>query len=115
MPALADGAAPVLLCAVPPAARTSDAAAATDQKTDLYLTITSLSESPLLVALSVAGPQLNLGAVGGSGARDVKAQSGLDTGDGAVGVDVPLLVGLPVAGPDDHRRAIGCAAAGGVQ
>src|SRR5919198_1282828 len=74
-----------------------------------------LSKGPLLVAAAAAGPQLDLCAVGGAGAGDVQAQSGLDTGDGAVRVEGPLLVGAAVAGPGDHRCAVGGAPAGGVQ
>src|ERR1019366_3431930 len=59
-----------------------------------------LSEGPLLVALAVAGPQFDGGAVGGGRSGHVEAQAGLDAGDGAVGVDVPLLVGAAAAGPD---------------
>src|SRR4051794_5668793 len=65
------------------------------------------SERPLLVVLPVAGPQLNLGAVGRAGAGNVEAQSGLDTRDSAVAIDIPLLVGLAVAAPDDDRGAVG--------
>src|ERR1022692_624658 len=64
-----------------------------------------LTEGPLLVGLAVARPQLGQGAVGGARARDVQAQSGLDAGDGAVGVELPLLVGAAVTGPDLHLRA----------
>src|SRR4051812_36987128 len=46
---------------------------------------------PSLVALAVAVPQFDRGAVAGGGTGDVEAQSGLDAGDGAVGVEVPLL------------------------
>ena len=50
--------------------------------------------APLLVGAAVAGPEGGPGAVGGAGGVGVEAQSGLDAGDGAVGVDVPLLVVL---------------------
>ena len=55
------------------------------------------------------------GAVGGAAAVGVEAQSGLDAGDGAVGVDVPLLVVLVVAVPDDDGGAVGGAASAGVE
>src|SRR2546429_6420978 len=46
----------------------------------------------------------DLRAVGGGGAVGVQAQSGLDTGDGAVGVEVPLLVGQAGAVLDDRSE-----------
>lgn len=70
---------------------------------------------PLLVGLTVAGPQDDPGAVGGAGRVGVEAQSGLRACDGAVGVDGPLLVGLAVAVPDDDGGAVGGAASVGVQ
>src|SRR5205085_54049 len=45
----------------------------------------SVTQAPLLVGTAVAGPQLDLRAVGRSGAAHVEAQPRLDTGDGAVG------------------------------
>src|SRR5689334_17182056 len=75
----------------------------------------SAAQGPLLVGLAVAGPQLQLGAVGGGGAAGVETQPGLDAGDGAVGVEVPLLVGLAVAVPDDDGGAVAGASAVGVQ
>src|SRR6185295_11693725 len=56
-----------------------------------------------------------LGAVGRSSAVGVQAQPGLDSGDGAVGVDVPLLVRLAVAVPDDHGGTVGRTTTAGVQ
>src|SRR6478609_7449741 len=73
------------------------------------------AELPLLVALPVAGPQLDEGAVGRRGSADIQAEARLDAGDGAVGVARPLLVGLPVAGPDDRPGAVGGALGVGVE
>src|SRR5207302_10233934 len=66
-------------------------------------------DGPFLGWLGGAGGQLNQGAVGGGGVGEVEAQSGLDSFDGAVGVDLPLLVGLAVAVPDDGFGS-GCGA-----
>src|SRR3954468_8866544 len=70
---------------------------------------------PLLVAAAVAGPQLQQGAVGRSGAGGVQAQTGLVAGDRAVGVDRPLLVAASGAAPDVHLGAGAGALARGVQ
>src|SRR4051794_41936330 len=60
---------------------------------------------PLLVGAAVAGPDLDLGAVGGGGAGHVEAQPRLHTGDRAVAVEVPPLVGAAVAVVDVDPRA----------
>src|SRR3990170_1141135 len=70
---------------------------------------------PSLVGLAVAGPEDQPRPVRGGGLVDVQAQSGVDVGDGAVGVEGPLLVVLPVAGPDDHLGAVGGALVVGVE
>src|SRR3954453_14382971 len=70
---------------------------------------------PLLIAAAVAGPQLQQGAVGRSGAGGVQAQAGLGAGDRAVGVERPLLVAAAVATPDVDLGAGARAAARGVQ
>ncbi len=72
-------------------------------------------QAPLLVALTVAAPQDQLGAVPRALTAGVQAEPGLHAGDGAVRVDVPLLVGLAVAVPDDRLGAIARALAGGVE
>src|SRR5579862_5624227 len=64
---------------------------------------------PLLVGASVAGPQLDEGAVDVLGAGDVHAAAG--DGQGAVAVDGPVLRGgVAVAVPDLHLGAGGAAA-----
>src|SRR3954471_1397160 len=60
---------------------------------------------PLLVGAAVAGPDLDLGAVGGGAAGHVEAQPRLHAGDRAVAVDVPLLVGAAVTVVDVDPRA----------
>src|SRR2546423_2044117 len=85
------------------------------RRTRASRTPTALPQSPLLVALPVAGPQLDLRRVGGPGAGRIQAQARLHPGDRAVAVDVPLLVALPVAVPDDDRGAVGGAVVVGVQ
>ena len=63
--------------------------------------------APLLVALAVARPQDDPGAVGRARPVDVQAQTGLDAGDRPVGVLPPLLARLSAARPDDRRRTRG--------
>ncbi len=70
---------------------------------------------PALVGLTVAGPQLHLGAGRGGRAGHVEAQPRLHAGDAAVAVDPPLLVGLPVAGPRIDRGTRGGLVVVGVQ
>src|SRR5688572_30165534 len=65
----------------------------------------SALDGPALVGAAVAGPDDHGGAVGGAGAVDVEAQSGVDVADRAVGVEGPALVGAPVAVPDLHPGA----------
>src|SRR5690242_7031203 len=77
--------------------------------------VASVAQAPLLVGAAVAGPEDDLRAVGRTGGVGVQAESGLHTGDGAVGVDVPLLVGLSVAVPDDDGGAVGGAPVAGVE
>ncbi len=64
-----------------------------------------LAPSPLLVAATVAGPDLHSGAVGGARPGHVKAETGPDPHDGAVGVEGPLLVAAAVAVVDLHPSA----------
>src|SRR5205823_4520739 len=52
---------------------------------------------PLLVCVTVAGPDVDRGVVGGAVGGDVEAEAGLDSDDGCVGVDPPLLVRAAVA------------------
>src|SRR6185437_6550040 len=77
--------------------------------------MSALRQLPLLVAAAVAGPQLDQRAVGGAGPGHVQAQPGLDTGDGAVGVDGPLLVRAAVARPDVQLSTRGGTEVGHVQ
>src|SRR6266545_3192193 len=110
---------PLVSAAAEPVCRAAPArvtrVAATSQRSRVRIASPRLAQVPLLVGLPGAGPELDLGAVGGALTGRVQTQSGLDTGDRPVRVDVPLLVGLAVAVPDDHRRAVGRAPAGGVQ
>src|SRR6185437_16209515 len=62
-------------------------------------------DGPLLVGAAVAGPQFELGAVGGAGAGDVHALAvNLQR---AVGLDGPGLVGAAVAVPHLDLGAVG--------
>jgi len=64
-----------------------------------------LAPSPLLVAATVAGPDLHGGAVSSAGASHVEAETGPATNDGAVSVEIPLLVAAAVAVVDLHPGA----------
>src|SRR5918996_166662 len=73
------------------------------------------SQGPFLAGRAVAARQDHSGPVGGGAAGGRQAQSRLDAGDGAVGVEVPLLVRAGVAVPDDGPGAGGSAGALGVK
>src|SRR6185437_2685793 len=74
----------------------------------------SLRQVPLLVGAAVAGPQVELGAVGGVGVRVVQALAG-DRVDQFAVARLPLLVGAAGALPQLDEGAVGGAGAGDVQ
>src|SRR5579884_554893 len=57
---------------------------------------------PLLIATTVAGPDLDGGAVGGALPGHIQTQPGLHPNHRAIAVEGPLLVRPPVAVPDLH-------------
>lgn len=74
-----------------------------------------LLPGPLLVAAAIAGPDLDGGAVGSASAGHIEAQTGLNSDDGAIGVQGPLLVGPTVAVPDLHAGPRCCGMIGHVE
>src|SRR6185437_10995630 len=74
----------------------------------------ALGQVPLLVGAAVAGPQVELGAVGGVGARVVQALAGGRVDQLAV-ARLPLLVRAACALPQLDQRAVGGAGSGDVQ
>src|ERR1700727_42712 len=73
-----------------------------------------LGHAPLLVRAAVAGPQVQLGALGRAERGIVEAGARGRVDQLAVDGD-PLLVGAAVAGPFLDQRAVGVAAAGDVE
>src|ERR1022692_3380373 len=69
--------------------------------------------APLLVGTAVAGPDLQLGAIGGIGSRVVKALAGRRVHQRAIH-RLPLLVAAAGAGPLLDKRAVGRAGAGDI-